>query len=269
MAKLELWHFDSTEFDTRIASSWIVPGSQGTRGRGQRTLTGQWAPCKAIAYNPDAETFLVVWDASNDQSEVRCESCRGELGSPTNDGLRWQLRRLQICFDAEDPVYFVERVCDAYKRRLRVASTIRYNLYVDCMPLEDSPEPCEDQLDAVLSLAINTTRLRRFAIDTTVLVRDIKIDYARTMNKLVFDNQLAERAQDSDDSLSVLGAVVPSRSAVPTGNGGAAVAGTVTVPDYDFPLAFNHFSFHSFFTQPQVIKAAVRCAMECAKVQEV
>jgi hypothetical protein len=47
------------------------------------------------------------------------------------------VHRLGICFDAENPVAFVDRLEHCVKQRQIAESCIRYNLYVDCMPAEE------------------------------------------------------------------------------------------------------------------------------------
>ena len=44
------------------------------------------------------------------------------------------IHRLYICFDAEDPRKFVERLSVAIRNRLYSDSMIRYNHYIDNMP---------------------------------------------------------------------------------------------------------------------------------------
>lgn len=39
-------------------------------------------------------------------------------------------------FRAEDPCTFAKRVVNAYQSRKLVESLLRYNLYVDCMPMD-------------------------------------------------------------------------------------------------------------------------------------
>jgi dynein heavy chain len=51
--------------------------------------------------------------------------------------LKEKRHRLQICFDAEDPRIFARRVKAAQTAAGNAETMIRYNLYVDCMPMDD------------------------------------------------------------------------------------------------------------------------------------
>jgi len=183
-----------------------------------------------------------------------------------------QLTRLQIVFSAEDPHQFAKRVASAYRLRNEAAAWMRYNLFIDCMPLDDAPRPTEEQLERVMRLAINTRQLRYFAANRDELADEMTRDYARTMNKIVFQanhkESLGLSPTDQARNHALLSHVpIPARSKAQLST--PPVMAVVDVPPYDFPLQFNHFSFHSFSTQPQVIRAAVRCASEVLSIDDV
>lgn len=47
----------------------------------------------------------------------------------------FKTHRLYICFDAEDPRKFVKRLSTALKNRELADNRIRYNFYIDGMPI--------------------------------------------------------------------------------------------------------------------------------------
>ena len=97
------------------------------------------------------------------------------------------LDRLQICFDAEDPVLFANRVVEAYRSRRLAEAVIKYNLYVDCMPSEELGQLDAEQISRVIARAMSTKEMQRNDFDTSTLLNEINVDFARTMNKIIFD----------------------------------------------------------------------------------
>lgn len=49
---------------------------------------------------------------------------------------QYWIPRIRLCFAAEDPVNFAERVGFVYRSRENTEALLRYNLYVDAMPME-------------------------------------------------------------------------------------------------------------------------------------
>ena len=76
---------------------------------------------------------------------------------------------------------------EAYKSRSKAESLIRYNLYVDCMPTDEVGQLDSEQISRVLGSALSTPDLRQNELDTSQLLNEVNVDYARTMNKIVFD----------------------------------------------------------------------------------
>ena len=44
--------------------------------------------------------------------------------------------RVRLYFRAEDPEIFAKRVAEAFVKRKHTEALLRYNLYIDCMPME-------------------------------------------------------------------------------------------------------------------------------------
>ena len=49
---------------------------------------------------------------------------------------QYWIPRVRLMFMAEDPSQFAARVTAAYNSRRQTEAHLRYNLYIDCMPME-------------------------------------------------------------------------------------------------------------------------------------
>ena len=108
---LPITMFDDSEFESYPLETWV---SHRATGRALRGKT--WSKCTAIQMDSDHERLHIEWHADQTKAVVH---------------------RLGICFDAENPVAFVDRLEHCVKQRQIAESCIRYNLYVDCMPAEE------------------------------------------------------------------------------------------------------------------------------------
>ncbi len=63
-------------------------------------------------------------------------------------------------------------------------SVVRYNYYVDNMPLQDLSELDTEQKKRLQNLA-KTKKLE--SMETTTLIIEVNADYTRTMNKIIFE----------------------------------------------------------------------------------
>ena len=62
-------------------------------------------------------------------------------------------------FKAEDPRIFAKRVVNAYQLRKETESFLRYNLYIDCMPMEGVGELDQASLKRIIETAKNVRGL--------------------------------------------------------------------------------------------------------------
>ncbi|GLC56009.1 hypothetical protein PLESTB_001054700 [Pleodorina starrii] len=298
--------FDNTNYETRTHPEWVprrpgVPptsaralvsaeeaygGGQGGEGGGGGRLA--WVPCTVVDFNETANLYGVTLTqlhthsgatASGEQPDAFGGSAGG-AGPHGNRRVLW-LPRVKVCFSAEDPALFARRHADAHRSRSRAESLLRYNLYVDSMPTDDIPPLTNEQVNRMLSFALNSKRLKDKLMDTSALIAEVNIEYARTMNKVVFDTALAAARAERDAA-----AVVAATGQAPRAPS-AAVAPLIPiaedfprdpprpVPDkgtvpldgsMDFPQQFSEFSFKTLLTKPEVITAISKIKVECAKV---
>ncbi|KAH8098241.1 dynein light chain binding protein [Aureococcus anophagefferens] len=256
---LPLIVFDNGDFEVHTADAWLAMGTDDAGNqqglpcralhmRDEATEQGVWRRGKVVSYDAAAERFGVAWDPDEGAAPET------EPVEPT------PVHRMHICFVAEDPFVFVERVTDAHARRRDAEAVLLHNLYVDCMPTEGT-KPLDSELcGRILALAINTKALRRTALETSRVIAEVNTDYTRTLNKIVFR---ATHAAEGDTNELLRAIVLPREEAKPP----PRRQGTIALPPgYDFGVAYKEFRFHSCLTRPEIIKIVVNVKQECLKV---
>ena len=114
------------------------------------------------------------------------------------------------------------------------------------MPTEEIAPLNSEQINRMLNSALNTQALRNSNLDTTGLIEEANIDYARTMNKIVFDINLNEPQQASlADELA--GSNQAEEKVVPE-------QAVIAIPAHDFGEQCGEFAFNSFLTNSEVIQ---------------
>ena len=135
-----------------------------------------WRPIQIINYAKESDRFVGQWIDSNE----------GEI----------QVSRINFVLDAEDPRKFAKRVANAHQSRVYADSLIRYNYYIDNMPTNDLNDLDTEQKKRLEALA-KTKKLE--GTETTSLLMEVNNDYARTMNKIIFDKFLDENEHELDN----------------------------------------------------------------------
>jgi dynein heavy chain len=286
---LPLEVFDDTSFESRSPSEWMdigttrltgadttssddsadeaaSPSSSSSSSSSAETVTavagkgvrfgvdgvGGFVPCVASAYDEEKRQFLVTY---NDTKETAT------------------LARVHLYFETEDPVVFVARVCHAHASRRTHEALIKQALFVDSMPTDEIDPLDTEQVNRILLVALNTKALSQMAVDPTALLNEVNIDYARTMNQIVFDMTTRDPAQaalrktlglddvvdDVIDASDVSAAALIRRAlkaAAETKK--SAYNGVVAVPYHDFPKHFSDFCFNSLYTKVESISALVK-----------
>ena len=76
-------------------------------------------------------------------------------------------------------------------------SLIKYNYYIENMPTHQIPEIDNEKVNIILSLTQNTKSLRgKSSSDTTSLLSEVNFEFAKTMNKIIFDKHLKEKGNE-------------------------------------------------------------------------
>lgn len=250
LASLPLEAFDNTDFEVRAPADWIQKGAASGGGKGVpaqalvRDAAGagvEWRDGHAVSWDPSVERFTVEF---SDQKTLAAE-----------------VPRLDLLFMAEDPFNFARRVANAHKSRREAEALLRYNLYVDCMPTDDTPQLSTEQVNRVLSSALNNAALKQGGADVSNLLSEVNIDYRRTMNKIIFDINLQQAGGQGEHMFFHL----PEKPA----EAEAPELGVVPIPAHNFVEQFSSFSFNSFLTKYEVIQALVKVRAECNRVLDI
>lgn len=153
-----------------------------------------------------------------------------------------RLPRIHILFDDEDPREFAKRFEVAYKTRTMADSLLKYNFYVENMPTHQIPEINNDQVNRVLSMVQNTKQLRgKSSSDTTTLLSEVNFEFAKTMNKIVFDKHIKNNGPNLISGPLVLPEEKTARE--------APYMGMIDIPAHNFPEEFSNFCFNSILNK--------------------
>ena len=245
---LPLQIFDDTEFEPRNPEEWAQLGTNEegvccVPAKGLRLgpdNKGSFIPCEMVEYRAEDNIYVVRW---TDTKELD------------------RLHRIFLCFETEDPYIFAKRVIAAHRSRREFESMLRYSLYVDSMPTDEISPLDNEQVSRILSLALNTEAMRQSALDTSALLTEVNIDFARTLNKIVFDKSINDPSQKSLKSQLQLCLREEKESPVPQ-------SGVFQIPQHDFPKHYSDFCFNSFYTKPEAIDALRIVTHECLEVLE-
>ena len=244
---LSLELFDNTDYESRNQREWFLGKEHVTHARAAKfddedDAIVAWEPCTVEDVKEEDNSYLVCFKSSGEKE--------------------W-LPRMYVCFQAEDPFQFVKRFVETHVERSKSELQLCYDFYVDNMPTEDIPLLTNEQVNRILVYALNSKKLKDKLMDTSQLINEINIDYARTMNKLVFDVILETNEESRDSAIIKIEEefLFPPKQLAPE-------SGTVPLPPYDFPEQFSQFSFHSFLTKPEVITAIVKVKSEGFKIQK-
>jgi dynein heavy chain len=186
-----------------------------------------WRKLKIQRYLQKSERYEGYWE--NTREKVR-------------------LHRIYILFDEEDPREFAKRFAVAYNTRVVADSLLKYNFYVENMPTHQIPEIDNDQVNRMLSMTQNTKQLRgKSSSDTTALLSEVNFEFAKTMNKIIFDKHLKATGPD----------LISGPLSLPEEKtkGETQYYGMITIPAHNFPEAFSNFCFSSTLNKNESIRA--------------
>jgi dynein heavy chain len=121
-------------------------------------------------YDKVFDEFMIIWRDTNEAGK---------------------LKRIYICLDAEDPRKYMQRMKNAFQQRIYADSIIRYNFTIDNMPIinADLPDLDQEQRKRLEMLARTPKKLKD--VDVSGILFEVGYDFNRTMNKIIFDEQLA------------------------------------------------------------------------------
>ncbi|CUG87367.1 Hypothetical protein, putative, partial [Bodo saltans] len=236
---LPLEAFDDFSFDELVPADWMAKGLDEPTGEqlgvpclAVRTEDGRsrWVAAKVMEWNEKEHKLLVEWDDVH---------------------RRVWLPRVHVYFRAENPDNFVKRVVAAHDKRKNAEAILRYNLYVESMPIDDYQALDDAVSDRVRDLSVNTTSLlnNEDNLDVQSVLKDVNLDYGRTMNRQLFDQVTKNNA------LSQLfqGTPLPSAKAVSK----APKFGQVQIPHQSFGNVVRALHSNTYLNHQEEVVSAL------------
>ncbi|CCI45148.1 unnamed protein product [Albugo candida] len=253
--ELDIAAFDDDTFEEHAPNHWI---QLGTNTDGSVSI-----PVSASIMDP--VTRQLVWwnaevlsfDSAQSLFEVRF------LQDQVDEIMH--LPRLCICFKAEDPFNFADRVKKAHFTRLQAQDMMRKALYVDCMPVEELHKLGTETLNRMFQLATTFFRAKNQQTpDTTTLIHEVQIDFLRSTCKTIFE---FHHRKDEDDCVfrSFLLHDEVSKACSIQSKYNLPFRKTRALP-VDYSDEFVRFSFHSIYTSPEALYALTKVSEECQKI---
>jgi dynein heavy chain len=147
----------------------------------------------------------------------------------------------------------------AYETRAMADSLLKYNFYIENMPTHQIPEIDNEEVNRILSKTQNSKALRgKSSSDTTALLSEVNFEFAKTMNKIIFDKHI----QQSGNNLIAGPLALPEEKK----KGLAPLKGMIEIPAHNFPETFQKFCFSSILNKDQSIRAMQEIRKECNDV---
>lgn len=254
---LSLHLFDDSTYEIHKPLEWIrlgkksdgsvsIPVTALYKGRG---LSSFWCDARIIGYNAATDMFSVKFQRSKKAEVFDCQ-------------------RLEVCFKAEDPHNFVDRLMGAQIARLHAQNALRKSLYIDCMPLEDLHKLGNASVSKIVALSTSVFQGKGHrAPDTARIVHEIQLDFLRTMSKIVF-----EFHQQMGRNREIFNAFLSKEEDTPLGTckrvtlRGPDGGKKHQAPPVDYADQFIAFSFQTFLTSPEALSALIKVNEECYRI---
>ena len=272
--------FDNEEYEERTPEEWMRLGGSMNDGSSSSSAIG--VPAKALSMDNNGvgqwkDVIVKAWHVGQEKYEVVWTdgaSSSKNNNSEESGASKQLLARMHICFKAEDPFNFVERVAEAHRRRQDAEMALLYNFYVDAMPVDTFPDMDSQQIKRILANALCTKGLVEAAPETTTIVNGLRVQAGRTMNKMAFDAWVKDNPSHSMlQDLVILSQEpsMPARDSLimpyqPETTTETIARGLLEVPATSFEEKVHGFKFNSFLTKPELIKVIVALRSECLKL---
>ncbi|XP_030840434.1 dynein heavy chain 1, axonemal isoform X1 [Strongylocentrotus purpuratus] len=269
--------FTDMEFDCRTPEEWLHLGQEnGCRkpipGRAllpawdspeeldpkDPSIEYEWFDVGMLTFDPETEHYLVQKTDLNGRILDKAGKVvvdGGNNGKVLSPGQYW-VPRIRLMFAAEDPTSFAMAVGKAFHVRQHTEALLRYNLYVDCMPMEGVGELDPESLRRMVEWATGAPSLVSLDDYVHTLEKEVNIEFCRTMNRITFD-RIVSKSPDTYAFVTLPELVTPE---IPeTGM-------CPDVPSYPFDEQYDNFAFNSLLTREEAIFAVNKVRAECNKV---
>ena len=201
--------------------------------------SGAWKPCYILSNAKANNKYQIEWQ----------------------DTRRHQIvMRLHLVTSKENVAAFAKRFELAVRARQRAASFLRYNLYVDNMPIESNPELTDGQIYRIKGSALNSSRLAEMQNSETwgELMNEVTTEYSRNINKIVFDEAL----KDKEFRKMLEHLDLPMRPP----KAPAPYLATIMMPPFQYAKVAAQFTEATFNDVAEAILAMQNVRSECNKV---
>ncbi|ESO89348.1 hypothetical protein LOTGIDRAFT_210379 [Lottia gigantea] len=271
---LPLHIFDDEEYDCRTPEEWIKLGqTNGTRKPvpGKALLPSEdsdaekdptdpdivydWFQVGVLDYHEKSKQYLV--QKLDQDGRVIVES--DENGEMVPSPSQYWIPRIRMMFTAEDPRLFARRVANAFELRRMCESELRYNLYIDCMPMDGVGELDQASLKRMIEWAKGSPGLskdKNIEDYIQILEKEVNIDFCRSMNRIIFEQTI----EQDPDTFAFVRVPDPVPADIPL------KACCMDVPVYTFDEQYDSFAFNSILTREESIQATERVRTDCNKV---
>ncbi|OMJ85153.1 hypothetical protein SteCoe_13621 [Stentor coeruleus] len=246
-AWLNLEPFDDSDFNVRNPEEWIQLGMSDGKFEHIPGLSLQqspndsemyyWRPVLISVYDGEKKVFKGVWD----------EPSKKDVEVP----------KINLLFLAEDPYVFAKRVAEAHRQRQVAENMIKYNFFIDNMPTEEIHTLDSDQKIRLVTKATNVKYMNKsINPENSPLVYEVCLDFARTMNKIIFEKHSNDR-----ELIDLVKKSSPHSTEVPE-------YGMVQIPRHEFPEQFSNFCFNSLYIKEEVILSLDKIKEQCILAAE-
>ncbi|KAL6436551.1 hypothetical protein ACFW04_004787 [Cataglyphis niger] len=184
---LPLELFDDEEYDCRTAEEWINLGIiDGIRYPLPAIVFVEKILHKERIFDRDDKTLSNLFGWFN-AAVTNYDNKRKLWSVLTLDTFKrkFLLPRIYIRFYGEDPRKFAQRIANAVKQRQITESRIRYQFYLDCMPVDSMPTLDEKQQEAIIFSATLQGSMKCES-ECIPSVDEILLDYRRVMCDLMW-----------------------------------------------------------------------------------
>ncbi|KAM9758655.1 dynein axonemal heavy chain 1 [Menidia menidia] len=287
--RLEL--FDNEDFDCRTPEDWLALGNseespdrkpvparalllndddddEGPEDEQRSPAQGcSWHLVGVLDYSKEKRQYLVqrVHKSSRCEGDVETPIVNEEYKkkksieiTPLRGGREYWVPRIRLSFCAEDPRLFAERIGFALRLREDVRAQLLYSLSVDCMPIcPKAPSLSADSLQRMKKLAVSAPGLSLKILETCSenLEEEVKLDYDRVMNRMVFDKVVMKHPGEFPHVTLPLKnpEYIPEKGCVP-------------VPKFTYEKYRETFEFNCLLIKPELTTLLSEMWSECNKV---
>ena len=104
---------------------------------------GSWRPVLINDYDEETQKYSGYWDSEAVEEREYVE-----------------LSRINLLYNSEDPRIFAQRVAQAHSERIYADSQIRYNFFIDFMPVQELADLDTEQKARIMKMATASRELK-------------------------------------------------------------------------------------------------------------